>query len=63
MSLTSHLPLDQEETRHPIIVTMVAMSALGLNRGTAGNVSVRSVSGMLTGIEPERLAPKGHVPV
>jgi L-fuculose-phosphate aldolase len=66
MSLTSYPRLDGEETRRQIVATMQAMSTRGLNRGTAGNVSVRTASGMLvtpTGIEAERLLPEDIVPV
>lgn len=49
-----------QDTRVQIVATMQAMSARGLNRGTAGNVSVRHAQGMLitpTAIEAERLTP------
>lgn len=49
---------EDSAARHEIVAVMRAMSTRGLNRGTAGNVSVRQGTGILvtpTGIEAELL--------
>lgn len=46
--------------RHDLINTALALSRLGLNKGTAGNVSARSGDGYLitpSGVPAEKLAP------
>lgn len=60
MSLSSQPELKppEHDARGEIVATMLAMSTRGLNRGTAGNVSVRHGAGMLitpTGIPAEKL--------
>lgn len=66
MSLSPRPELDPVDARSRIIATMRAMAARGLNRGTAGNVSVRQGAGMLitpSGIDAEQLAPGDIVAV
>lgn len=53
--------MNRETLSHEIIDTCLEMARLGLNQGTAGNVSVRYKDGMLitpTGIPYERLTPE-----
>jgi L-fuculose-phosphate aldolase len=60
MSQSWQPELDAQPVQAEIVEVMRAMSARGLNRGTAGNVSVRHGGGFLitpTGIEAEGLAP------
>jgi len=55
---------DEQSLRIRMVDVMREMSAVGLNRGTAGNVSVRLGEGMLitpSGIVPEKLAPESIV--
>jgi len=54
------MTLTREEAAQKIIDTCLEMTRLGLNQGTAGNVSVRFNNGMLitpTGIQYEKLTP------
>jgi L-fuculose-phosphate aldolase len=65
MSLSWQPELDTEPIRREIVEVMRAMSARALNRGTAGNVSVRLGAGLLitpTDIEAKRLDPRDIVP-
>jgi L-fuculose-phosphate aldolase len=55
---------DEQSLRIRIVDVMQEMLARGLNRGTAGNVSVRLGNGMLitpSGIVPEKLTPESIV--
>ena len=51
---------DDERSRAALVETLRQLGARGLNKGTSGNVSGRTESGMLitpTGIAPEQLLP------
>ena len=51
---------DNQANRSDVVATLKGLSARGLNKGTSGNVSVRTRDGMLitpTGIPPDRLLP------
>ena len=52
---------DNQANRSDVVATLKGLSARGLNKGTSGNVSVRTRDGMLitpTGIPPDRLLPE-----
>lgn len=56
--------VSETRLRETIVRVMQAMSARGLNRGTAGNVSARLADGLLitpSGVAPEALTPDGIV--
>ncbi|NVD05851.1 L-fuculose-phosphate aldolase [Vibrio sp. JPW-9-11-11] len=55
------MSVERSELSEEIIETCLEMNRLGLNQGTAGNVSVRYQNGMLitpTGIEYDKLTPE-----
>ncbi|MGC1302428.1 MAG: class II aldolase/adducin family protein [Caulobacteraceae bacterium] len=54
----------ETDLRAEIVRVMQAMADRGLNKGTSGNVSARSGTGMLvtpSGVAPDRLTPEGVV--
>ena len=58
--------MDDHQTRCDIIAACRSMNRLGINKGTSGNISVRTATGLLispTGMEYEALEPRHIVPM
>lgn len=58
--------MEHEQTRRAIIEACRSMNRLGINKGTSGNISVRTTDGLLispTGMAYEALEPRHIVPM
>ncbi len=58
--------MEHEQTRRAIIEACRSMNRLGINKGTSGNISVRTTDGLLispTGMAYEALEPQHIVPM